>query len=173
MKILYALQCTGNGHIARAHEIVPILEKYADVDLLTSGHQSQIKLPKEAKFSFKGISLLYDNHGGLSYSKTVFKNDFIRAIKDIKSVPVEDYDLILNDFEPISAWACKLKNFDQMLGFSHQASMLFPETAKHEKKDFLGKFILKNYAPVKNKCGFHFESYNGSIFKPVIRSASR
>jgi len=173
MKILYALQCTGNGHIARAHEIVPILEKYADVDLLASGHQSQIKLPKEPKFSFKGISLLYDNHGGLSYSKTIFKNNFIQAIKDVKSVPIRDYDLILNDFEPISAWACKLKNFGKILGFSHQASMLFPETPKPEKKDFFGEFILKNYAPVKNKFGFHFESYNDSIFKPVIRSAIR
>ena len=28
MKILYAVQKTGNGHLARAQEIIPILEKY-------------------------------------------------------------------------------------------------------------------------------------------------
>lgn len=173
MKILYALQCTGNGHIARAQEIIPILEKYAEVDLLVSGHQSQIALPKEPKFSFKGISLLYDSKGGLSYKNTVFKNNFLQAIQDIKSVPVENYDLVLNDFEPISAWACKMKNFDKIIGFSHQASMLFPETPKPEKKDFFGELVLKKYAPVENKFGFHFEQYNPSIFKPVIRSAIR
>lgn len=173
MKILYALQCTGNGHIARAHEILPILEKYAEVDLLVSGHQSQIELPKEPDFSFKGISLLYDSKGGLSYSKTVLQNNFLKAIKDINSVPVENYDLILNDFEPISAWACKLKKFDKIIGFSHQASMLFPETPKPEPQDFFGELVLKRYAPVKEKFGFHFQQYNPAIFTPVIRSAIR
>lgn len=173
MKILYALQCTGNGHIARAQEIIPILEKYAEVDLLASGHQSQIALPKEPKYSFKGISLLYDSKGGLSYWNTVFKNNFFKAIKDIKSVPVENYDLVLNDFEPISAWACKMKKFDKILGFSHQASMLFPETPKPENKDFFGELVLQRYAPVKNKFGFHFHEYNHAIFKPVIRSSVR
>ncbi|RYY68461.1 MAG: glycosyl transferase, partial [Chitinophagaceae bacterium] len=37
MKILYALQATGNGHISRASEILPILETMADVDVLLSG----------------------------------------------------------------------------------------------------------------------------------------
>lgn len=173
MKILYALQCTGNGHIARAQEILPILEKYAEVDLLVSGHQSQIALPKEPEYSFKGISLLYDSKGGLSYWNTVFKNNFLKAIKDIKSVPVENYDLILNDFEPISAWASRIKKFDKIIGFSHQASMLFPETPKPENKDFFGELVLKRYAPVENKFGFHFQQYNPSIFKPVIRSSIR
>ena len=44
MKILYALQKTGNGHLARAQEIIPLLEKYGDVTVLTSGSQSQIQL---------------------------------------------------------------------------------------------------------------------------------
>ncbi len=43
MKILYAFQGTGNGHMARAQEIIPILKKYASVDTLISGHQSQLK----------------------------------------------------------------------------------------------------------------------------------
>lgn len=173
MKILYALQCTGNGHIARAHEILPILKKYANVDLLVSGHQSQIELPEKPKFSFQGISLLYDSKGGLSYSKTFFKNHFFKAIKDIWSVPVKDYDLVINDFEPISAWACKLRKYQNILGFSHQASMLFPQTPKPEKKDFLGEWVLKNYTPTDNHYGFHFDSYHENIFKPVIRSSIR
>lgn len=173
MKILYALQCTGNGHIARAQEILPILKKYAEVDLLVSGHQSQMALPQEPTFRFQGISLLYDNEGGLSYAKTAFKNNFFQALKDIKKVPVENYDLVLNDFEPISAWACKLKKSKKIIGFSHQASMLSPETPKPENKNFLGEMVLKHYAPVKNKFGFHFEEYNPSIFKPVIRSSIR
>ncbi|HLV23270.1 MAG TPA: glycosyltransferase family protein [Moheibacter sp.] len=173
MKILYALQCTGNGHIARAQELLPILKKYADVDLLTSGHQSQMELPQEPKYKFGGISLLYDSKGGLSYLKTAFGNNFLNALQDIKSVPVEDYDLIINDFEPISAWACKLKKYKNIIGISHQASMLFEKTPKPEKRSFLGEQVLKYYAPVQKSFGFHFESYHPQIFTPIIRSAIR
>ena len=49
MKILFAIQGTGNGHLSRAKEIIPYLIKYADVDLLVSGTQSQIELPNIKK----------------------------------------------------------------------------------------------------------------------------
>lgn len=173
MKILYALQCTGNGHIARAQELLPVLKKYAEVDLLTSGHQSQIKLPQEPKYRFGGISLMYDSKGGLSYLKTALNNNFLQAIRDIKKVPLEEYDLVINDFEPISAWAARLKKYQHILGISHQASMLFSETPKPKRKEFLGEMVLKHYAPTKENLGFHFESYHPRIFKPIIRSVIR
>ncbi len=172
MKILYALQCTGNGHIARAQEILPVLEKYGEVDLLISGHQSQISLPKEPKYVFKGISLLYNVHGGLSYWKTLLGNDFMTALKNIKQFSLDEYDLVLNDFEPISAWACKLKKI-KSISLSHQAAMLFPETPKPEHKNWIGELVLKHYAPTTYKIGFHFEKYDPNIFHPVIRSRIR
>ena len=43
MKVLYAIQGTGNGHLSRAQEIVPILNKYVDTTILVSGNQSQIQ----------------------------------------------------------------------------------------------------------------------------------
>lgn len=173
MRLLYALQCTGNGHIARAHELLPILRKYADVDLLASGHFSQIELPQKPKFKFQGISLEYDDSGGLSHFKTLLKNDFIQLVADIQKLPIRDYDLIINDFEPVSAWAAKLKKLKNIIGLSHQASMLFDETPKPSGKKFLGKWVIKNYAPVKNYYGFHFESYHEKIFLPVIRKPVR
>jgi len=173
MKILYALQCTGNGHISRAYELLPLLKKYAEVDLLASGHHSQIQLPQEPQFRFRGISLLYNDKGGLSYAKTIFQNDLFRALKDIKSVPVEDYDMVLNDFEPISAWACKLRNYREIKAVSHQAAILFPGTPKPERKNRLGGIVLKYYAPAAHKTGFHFGKYNPDIFLPVIRSQIR
>ena len=45
MKILYALQGTGNGHVARALEIVPILNNRGQVDVVVSGDESQVHLP--------------------------------------------------------------------------------------------------------------------------------
>jgi len=36
MKVLYAIQGTGNGHLSRAEDIVPYLQKRCDVDILVS-----------------------------------------------------------------------------------------------------------------------------------------
>lgn len=37
MKIFYAIQGTGNGHISRAMELLPYFEKYGSVDVFLSG----------------------------------------------------------------------------------------------------------------------------------------
>ena len=172
MKILYAFQGTGNGHVARAQEIIPILKKYASVDTLISGHQSQLKADFDINFQHKGISLLYNKTGGLSYRKTFTENKFIHAIKTINELELKQYDLIINDYEPLTGWACKLKKLP-MIELSHQASMSFAETPKPEKKDFLGELILKYYVPSERKIGFHFENYHPQIKKPVIRHKVR
>ena len=59
MKILYAVQGTGNGHITRALEIIPFLQKKGDLDILISGIQSDIELPFEVKYRFKGLSFIF------------------------------------------------------------------------------------------------------------------
>jgi len=172
MKILYSFQGTGNGHVARAQEIVPILKKYASVDTLISGHQSQLKADFDVNFQYRGVSLLYNKTGGLSYRKTFTENNFLGAIKDIQEIELSKYDLIINDYEPLTGWACQLKKLP-MIELSHQASMLFKETPKPEKKDLLGDLILKYYVPSKRRIGFHFENYHPQIKKPVIRHKIR
>lgn len=172
MKILYAFQGTGNGHVARAQEIIPILKKYASVDTLISGHQSQLKADFAVDFKHKGISLLYNKTGGISYKKILFENNFVEAVNAIRQIELNKYDLIINDYEPLTAWACKFKDA-HMIEVSHQASMSFRETPKPDKKDFLGEFILKHYAPSRHKIGFHFDSYHPQIKKPVIRRKIR
>ena len=172
MKILYAFQGTGNGHVARAQEIIPILKKHASVDTLISGHQSQLKADFDINFQHRGISLLYNKTGGLSYRKTFTDNKFIEAAKTIKDLELSKYDLIINDYEPLTGWAAKLKKLP-MIELSHQASMSFSETPKPKKKDFLGEMILKYYVPSERKIGFHFENYHPQIKKPVIRKKIR
>lgn len=172
MKVLYAFQGTGNGHVARAQEIIPILKKYASVDTLISGHQSQLKADFDINFQYKGISLLYNKTGGLSYRKTFTENKFLEAARVIKELDLSDYDLIINDYEPLTGWVSKLRKLP-MIELSHQASMSFPETPKPARKDFLGEMILKYYVPSEKKIGFHFENYHPQIKKPVIRRKIR
>ena len=63
MKVLYALQATGNGHISRANEIIPILEQRCDLDILVSGTQSEINLNHHIKYRRKGLSFAFGKNG--------------------------------------------------------------------------------------------------------------
>ena len=45
MKILYAIQGTGNGHISRARDIIPVLMQMGELDILISGTEAEVELP--------------------------------------------------------------------------------------------------------------------------------
>lgn len=172
LKVLYAFQGTGNGHAARALEIIPILHNFAKVDILISGSQSQVELNEPIRYSYRGVVFYYSKRGGLNYLKTLFNNSLLSLFKELNQVPVRDYDLVINDFEAISAWACKLRKVP-IIGLSHQASFLSDKTPRPAKKDWLGELILRYYAPVKRNIAFHFKPYDDFIFPPVIRADIR
>lgn len=171
MKILYAFQGTGNGHASRALEIVPYLQQKADVDILISGYQCELEFPFEVTYQYYGLSFIFGKRGGIDLIKSFQKAKLGRLYKEIKSLPIAKYDLIINDFEPISAWAAKLKQVP-IISLSHQNAVLDQHSPKYGKYK-LEKYILKYYAPSKIKFGFHFKSYNSAIFTPIIRSQIR
>lgn len=172
MKILYAVQGTGNGHLCRALDIIPILRDLGEVDVLVSGIQADIQLPFEVKYRLHGLSFIFGKSGGVDLWRTFLSSTVRKFIQEINSLPVEQYDLVINDFEPISAWACQTRDVP-CIGLSHQIGALDAASPKPEEKDMLGKFIMKNYAPTSASYGFHFKSYSKQIFTPVIRQSIR
>jgi uncharacterized protein (TIGR00661 family) len=172
MKILYAIQGTGNGHLSRARDIIPILHKNHEVDLLISGSQADVELPYPIKYRFKGLGFIFGSKGGIDLVETYKKNHIKVLLNEINSLPVEEYDLVINDFEPVSAWACNLKEIN-CISISHQAAVVNKKSPQPSEFDIIGKAILKNYAPVSAKYGFHFKAYDKNIFTPVIRSQVR
>lgn len=172
MKILYAIQGTGNGHLCRAMDVIPCLQQFGQVDVLISGIQADIPLPFEIKYRLHGLSFIFGKSGGVDLWKTFMSSTIRKFIQEINSVPVEKYDLVINDFEPITAWACHTKDI-RCIGLSHQIGALHPDSPKPEESDMMGKFIMKNYAPVSDAYGFHFKPYHKSIYTPVIRESIR
>lgn len=170
MKILYALQGTGNGHLARAQKMLPILENYGELDVFMSGSNSQLKLDNYDVKQSQGLSLFYNQLGKISYKKIIKHNSFKSFLNEVNHFPIDDYDVIINDFEPITAHSAKKKK-KKIIGLSHQASLLFDETPKVKNK--IGEKIIKYYAPTTTHYGFHFETYNDSIFLPIIRDKIR
>lgn len=168
MKILYAVQATGNGHISRAMELLPYLNEYGDVDIFLSGANSSLDLNFPIKYRSKGLSLFYTCKGKLDYTKTAFALSPLRLRKEVKDLPVEKYDLVLNDFECITAMACAAKKIPSV-NFGHQASFYSDKTPRPKEKNKMGEWILKNYARASFYVGLHFQQYDDFIFPPVIK----
>jgi uncharacterized protein (TIGR00661 family) len=172
MKILYAIQGTGNGHLSRARDVIPALQKKGELDLLVSGIQADVALPYPVKYRFKGLSFIFGKSGGVDLYQTFAKAKSRRFVNEIRSLPVHEYDLILNDFEPVSAWACRLRS-KPCIGISHQGAVLSAKAPQPKRVDWMGKMVLLNYAPVTSAYGFHFGAYDANIFTPVIRRQIR
>ncbi|MCW3117607.1 MAG: glycosyl transferase [Chitinophagaceae bacterium] len=168
MKIFYAVQATGNGHISRAMELLPHLEQYGTVDILLSGANSHLALDAPIKYRSNGLSLFYNCHGGLDYWKIVKEMHLLKLRKEIQDLPVEKYDLVINDFDYITAAACTKKKIPS-INYGHQASFQSVNTPRPEKKSAGGEWILKNFARATHYVGLHFDRYDDYIFTPVVK----
>ena len=169
MKVLYAIQSTGNGHICRAKELIPYMSRRFQFDVIISGPKPQLDLGYPIKKHLKGLTLYHNKKGGMDWTKILFKNNLFLFFRDVISLRVQDYDLVINDFEPISAWSCKLKGV-LCFGISNQLSLLEKGITKPKKRFRFTIRFLKYFAPVKIGYGLHYQKFNKKIYHPIIRS---
>lgn len=172
MKILYAFQGTGNGHVARARDLVPRICRYAHVDVLVAGTQSDLDLGFEIKYRLHGLTMVYDSKGAVSYWQSIIHNRPLRFIKDVFSLPVKDYDAVFVDFEAVSSYACLLRGVPS-LQLSHQAAYWSKKTPRPVRRIWHWEWIIDRMSPSKYAVGFHFEQYDSFILPPIIRKDIR
>lgn len=168
MKIFYAIQATGNGHISRAIQLYPYLQKFGTVDFFLSGNNSSLNIDIPVKFKSDGCSLHYSKCGGLNYWDITKNIHPVQMFKDAKSLPLKNYDVVINDFDSITSLACKLQKVHSVQ-LGHQASFISETTPRPEKKSLMGELILKHYASSSKYIGFHFEKYDSFIYPPIIK----
>lgn len=172
MRILYATQLTGNGHLMRAEELLPVIREYGEVDVLYSGSQAQLTPNEPNAIIYPGISLYYSGKGKLNYSAMLWKNAWKRFFINVHEVALEKYDLVVNDYEPITARACRKRGIP-IVGLSHQAALWNKDVPSPHNPNPLSQKILKNYAFVDSHIGLHFQLWNSNLRTPVIRSDVR
>ena len=168
MKIFYAVQATGNGHISRAMEVLPFLERYGKVDIFLSGANNSLQLDAPVKYRSRGLSLFYTNSGGLNYWEIARQVAPLRVWKEVRDLPIENYDLVINDFECITSLSCMYKKIPSV-NFGHQASFVSPKTPRPQHREWMGEWILRNYARATQYVGLHFKQYDDFILPPVIK----
>ncbi|WP_200821173.1 MJ1255/VC2487 family glycosyltransferase [Oceanicoccus sp. KOV_DT_Chl] len=172
MKILYGVQGTGNGHITRARvmakqfalaaQIQPI-----EVTYLFSGRDADKLFDMDCfgKYLHRQGLTFVSEAGEINYQKTLSNNKPLQFIRDIKSLPLSDYDLIISDFEPVTAWAAKLQG-KPVLGISHQNS--FAYDIPTASTNFIANSIMRNFAPGRWKIGLHWHHFGHPILPPII-----
>lgn len=169
MKILYAIQGTGNGHLARAAEIAPALSQLADVDFLLSGRSAELDFPFPFEYNYHGLSFVFGKRGGVDYIESLRHFKPLRYLKDMKSCPVENYDVIVNDFEPITAWAGRRKKVP-IIALSHQASFFSDKVPLPKRRNKLFEYGMKHIvAPADDYVGLHYRKYDENVLPPIIR----
>ncbi|MGM0586872.1 MAG: glycosyltransferase family protein [Bacteroidota bacterium] len=171
MRILYGVQGTGQGHLTRAKEFLPRFRDYGMVDVLVSGgdtHTAQL-VPRH---QYRGCTLHYDQQGRLSLRETLRQLRPIRLLRDICNLEVQQYDLVVTDFEPISAWAAKRAGVP-CVQLSHQAAFYSALTPRSSHRSPIQERIIRWFAPANYYIGFHYQQYDRWIEPPVIRESIR
>jgi uncharacterized protein (TIGR00661 family) len=164
MKILYGIQLNGNGHLTRSIEVISELRKRGHkVDIITSGGNSNLEL-KEEHIHFKGLDLFLNKFGSISWIKTIRSANIYRLVKDT-NLDLSGYDLVISDFEPISAWSA-IRNDVRSIGISNQYSLT--QQSVYNPKDFIYREFVRIFAPCDEYIALNYQKVDDYMSLPII-----
>ena len=168
MKILYGVQGTGNGHLSRTRMMARHLQnRNADVTYLFSGRPREQYFDMDAFGDFicrQGFTFVTER-GRVKYGRTLLETSLSTFYNDIRTLDISEYDLILTDYEPITAWAGRLKR-KPVIGIGHQYA--FWRRVPMEGQNVISRQILNNFAPASISFGLHWAQFDEGILPPIV-----
>ncbi|BBL75017.1 MJ1255/VC2487 family glycosyltransferase [Methylomagnum ishizawai] len=170
MKIFYGVQATGNGHITRARVMAPRLRAAGiEVTYLFTGRPWEQLFEMEVFGDYQWRrGLTFHTHAGrVSYLKTAIENNPTHFWRDIQSLDLSGYDLVITDFEPVTAWAARLRGI-KTIGLGHQYA--FPQDIPITGDDIFARNIMRYFAPATTGLGLHWHHFGQPILPPVIET---
>lgn len=169
MRVLYGVQATGNGHISRARAMSKALAAYPDIEVtwLFSGRRKE-KLFDMDRFGAyehrRGLTFVTEG-GAVRYWKTLLSNNYLVFLKDVLELNLKDFDLIVTDYEPVTAWAGIIKK-RPVIGIGHQYS--FGEHTPQNGGTFLQRNIMSRFAPTERGIGLHWHPFDHHTVPPIL-----
>ena len=169
MRILYGVQATGQGHISRARAMAQAFKQHPDVDVtwLFSGRPRERLFDMEPFGDFQhraGLTFVTEA-GRLRYRKTIMANRYWQFIRDVQRLDVTAYDLVVTDYEPVTAWAGKLKG-QSVLGIGHQYA--FGKNTPVEGRSLAQHAVMSLFAPVTRGVGLHWSDFDANVLPPIL-----
>lgn len=169
-RLLFGVQATGNGHITRARALLPWLRRMGfEVDVLLSGRDP------EQLFGLEDFGH-YQTRPGFTFAladgrvrpvKTLLQAELRRFWRDLRDLDLSPYDLILTDFEPVTAWAARLQG-RECIGIGHQYAFRYPVPTV---PFYTGaKLLMRWFAPASQSVGLHWDSFGAPILPPIVEA---
>lgn len=167
MRILYGVQGTGNGHITRARAMAPALAAAGlEVDYLFSGREPEQFFDMEPFGDYqwrRGVTMVVEA-GRAKSLKTLRQLKPLNFLREVRNLDVSGYDLVLTDFEPLTAWAGKYSKVP-VLGLGHQYAFRYPIPQHYGGLHH--RLIMKYFAPADQTLGFHWYHFDAPILPPM------
>jgi len=89
----------------------------------------------------------------------------MRFFRDIATFRADDVDLVITDFEPLSARIAR-RNRIPSIGLGHQYAFRHPVPLA--RRDPLALLVLRYFAPVDYPIGLHYHHFNHPVLPPII-----
>ena len=168
MKILYGVQTTGHGHLVRARQMAPGLR-----DL---GHQLHAMLsgpPPDPAWT-AGLFERFDYHPGFTFQIAAGRIRYLqtgrrlylrRFLTDVRSFDAAGFDLVISDFEPLSAYIAKIHGIPS-IGLGHLYAFCYRVPTGGFNP--LAGLLWRYFAPVRHPLGFHWHHFDQPLLPPAI-----
>lgn len=145
------------------------LKQHPDVDVtwLFSGRPRERLFDMEPFGDFQhraGLTFVTEA-GRLRYRKTIMANRYWQFIRDVQRLDVKAYDLVVTDYEPVTAWAGKLKG-QSVLGIGHQYA--FGKNTPVEGRSLAQHAVMSLFAPVARGVGLHWSNFGDNVLPPIL-----
>lgn len=168
MRILYGIQGTGNGHLTRGRVMAPALDAEGiEVDYLFSGRSREqfFDMAPFGDFDCRAGLTFATKGGEVSMWGTYRQNSLRQFWRDVKSMDLSQYDLVLNDFEPITAWAARQQG-KECISVSHQNA--FQHKVPVAGQRWIDRMIMQKFAPATIHLGCHWHHFGCDLLPPFI-----
>lgn len=169
MRILYGVQTTGRGHITRARPMVAALKARGhDVHILFSGPPLDPEWldPLFTPYTTRRGLTFVTERGRIHHLATALQLRFGEMERDIYAFDTTGLDLIVTDYEPVTARIGWLRDIP-CIGIGHLyafAHRVVPVAGLN----LFNRMVMKCFAPATIPLGMHWHHFDRPILPPTV-----
>lgn len=109
--------------------------------------------------------------GRIAYLATVGESRPLRFLKDTVALNTRPYDLVVSDYEPITAWAARRQGV-AAIGIGHLYAFAWP-TVPRARGNPLTHAVMDCFAPVARPVGAHWSPFDAPLVPPFVAPEAR
>jgi uncharacterized protein (TIGR00661 family) len=169
MRILYGVQTTGHGHLVRSTPIIRQLrERGHQVDVLLSGPRPDPAWPARIGGPLTSrTGLTFSAEGGrIRYVRTALESRPLRFLRDVFRTPAPLPDLVVTDYEPITAWFARRRGL-RSIGIGHLYAFAWPGVPR-ARGNLITRSVMDWFAPASLPAGAHWDSFGAPLLPPTV-----